>query len=110
MTAREIIESFPNRIKPGAGQNVNILYHFIISGSGGGNFTVWVNDGKCTVQEGLSGEPKCAIETSDENYVDAETGKINAQMAVLMGKIKVSNIGSMMKFVEMFEKVTSDKF
>ena len=37
-----------------------------------------------------------------ENYADAEWGRINVQMAVMFGKIKVSNIGSMMKFVEMF--------
>ena len=104
-TAREIILSLPKRLKVGAGAGVDILYHFKISGPNGGNFTVTVNNGICRVEEGLTGEPKCVVESTDENYSDAEWGKINAQMAVMFGKIKVSNIGSMMKFVEMFTSI-----
>ncbi len=101
-TAKEIIQSLPQRMKPGTGIGVDILYHFKISGGNGGNFTVTVKDGKCEVKEGLEGEPKCIVESTDENYADAEWGRINVQMAVMFGKIKVSNIGSMMKFIEMF--------
>ena len=101
-TAKEIIQSLPLRLKPGAGTGVDILYHFKISGNDGGNFTVTVNDSKCEVKEGLTGEPKCIVESTDVNYADAEWGRINVQMAVMFGKIKVSNIGSMMKFIEMF--------
>ena len=101
-TAKEIIQSLPLRLKEGSGAGVDILYHFKISGANGGDFTVAVKDGKCEVASGLSGEPKCVIESTDENYADAEWGRINVQMAVMFGKIKVSNIGSMMKFVEMF--------
>lgn len=86
MTAKEIIQSLTTRLKPGAGQGIDITYHFKISGERGGNFTVRVTNGVCTVENGLTGEPKCVIETSDQNYEDAETGKINNQMAVLMGK------------------------
>jgi putative sterol carrier protein len=45
------------------------------------------------------------VKTTDQTYADTELGRTNAQMAVMMGKIKVSNIGSMMKFVEMFNKI-----
>ncbi len=104
-TAREIILSLPKRLKPGAGEGVDILYHLKISGSTGGDFTVLVKDGVCKVNEGLTGEPKCIVESNEVNYADAEWGRINAQMAVMFGKIKVSNIGSMMKFVEMFTPI-----
>lgn len=104
-TAAEIIRSLPERLKAGAGQGVDILYHFEIDGPHGGHFTVRVHDGACTVQDGLHGEPKCVVKTTDQTYADTELGRTNAQMAVMMGKIKVSNIGSMMKFVEMFNKI-----
>ena len=110
MTARELIYTLPQRLKPNYGIGIDIKYHFQIFGEGGGDFTVEVKNGICTVHEGLSGEPKCIISATANDYCDAELGKINAQMAVIFGKIKVSNIGSMLKFVEMFEKVTSDKF
>ncbi|MCY7409446.1 MAG: SCP2 sterol-binding domain-containing protein [Chitinophagales bacterium] len=102
MTAKELILSLPSRFKPEAGKGIIIVFHFIISGDNGGSFTVKVDDGICTTLEGLEGEPKCMIETSATDYEDVEYGRTNAQMAVLFGKIKVSNIGSMLKFVEMF--------
>ena len=104
MTARELIYTLPQRLKPNYGIGIDIIYHFQISGEGGGDFTVKVNDGICSVNDGLNGQPKCIISASANDYCDAELGKINAQMAVMFGKIKVSNIGSMLKFVEMFEK------
>ncbi len=108
-TAREIILSLPSRLKLGAGIDVDILYHMKISGANGGDFTVSVKDGICYVQNGLTGDPRCIVESTDENYADAEWGRINVQMAVMFGKIKVSNIGSMMKFVEMFISIKDFK-
>ncbi|HUM47911.1 MAG TPA: SCP2 sterol-binding domain-containing protein [Chitinophagales bacterium] len=106
MTASELIQSLPQRMKPGSGAGVDIVFHFKIAGTNGGDFTVKVKDGTCTVENGLSGEPKCVVEAKDNVYEDVEMGRTNAQMAVLFGKVKVSNIPSMLKFVEMFERAT----
>lgn len=106
MNAAELIRSLPSRMKSGAGQGVDIVYHFKITGDAGGNFTVRMKEGVCTVEDGLHDEPKCVIEAKDSDYEDVEYGRTNAQMAVLFGKIKVSNVGSMLKFVEMFEKAS----
>ncbi len=106
-SAREIILSLPSRLKPGAAEGLDFYYHFIISGSRGGEFTVGITNNACHVTEGLQGnEPKCVIQTSDETYEEVEYGRTNAQMAVMFGKIKVSNIPSMLKFVEMFNRLT----
>ncbi|MBK9732492.1 MAG: SCP2 sterol-binding domain-containing protein [Chitinophagaceae bacterium] len=104
MTAAALIQSLPQRMKVGAGQGIDLLYHFKISGEHGGDFTVKVKDGVCSVEKGLSGDPKCEIEAMDTVYEDVEMGRTNAQMAVLFGKLKVSNIPSLLKFVEMFER------
>lgn len=106
MTAAAMIESLPQRFKPGSGAGLDLIYHFKITGDRGGEFTVKVRDGVCSVEKGLNGNPKCEISASDTDYEDVELGRTNAQMAVLFGKIKVSNIPSMLKFVEMFERVT----
>jgi putative sterol carrier protein len=106
VNATELIKSLPSRLKAGAGEDVDIIYHFIISGEHGGNFTVRVKQGVVTVEDGLKDEPKCVVSAKDSDYEDVEYGRTNAQMAVLLGKIKVSNIGSILKFVEMFEKAS----
>ncbi len=38
-------------------------------------------------------------------YADIEYGRTSAEMAFMTGKIKVSNVGEMMRFVKLFEKV-----
>lgn len=105
-TAREIIQSLPERfIEHSVSEDLNIIFHFEISGSEGGDFTVEIKNRTCSVREGLHGEPKCVVQTKDKTYVELEYGKTNSQMAFMMGKIKISNLGAMFKFVECFEKL-----
>lgn len=106
MTAATMIQSLPSRMKTGMGAGISLVYHFKISGERGGEFTVKVDNGKCSVEPGLHGDPKCVVESTDRVYEEVEMGQTNAQMAVLFGKLKVSNIPSMLKFVEMFERAT----
>lgn len=107
MTAAELIQSLPQRMKPGTGLGLDLVYHFKISGENGGDFTVAVKDGVCSVSKGLQGEPKCIVETKDTVYEAVESGHTNPQLAVLFGKLRVSNIPSLLKFVEMFEKANT---
>ena len=104
MNARELILSLPDRFKPQVAENEEAVVHLKISGENGGEFTVDINDGTCKVQEGLEGNPDCVVQTSDKTYEKLEYGKQNPQMALLMGKIKVSNIPMLIKFVQMFRR------
>lgn len=105
-TAKEILMSLPNRLKADKAVGVDTLFHFNVSGPNGGEFTVVLKDGAVNVSEGLQGEPKCVVTTQDSVYEDVELGRTNPQMAVMMGKIKISNIGEMMKFAGLFNRVT----
>ena len=105
MTAKEIVLALPGRLKAeeAAGQSGN--FQFQLEGENGGDFTVTVADGKCEVQEGLHGEPDCVISAAANDFEDAEEGRVNRQMAVMMGKIKISNLGAMLKFIGMFRDI-----
>ena len=92
----------PAKIRPEVIEGLNTLFHFDISGDGGGQYSVKIADGKCEVTEGLIGEPTCKVTSSDTNLVGIINGSINGPMAVMMGKIKVSNIPEMMKFAKLF--------
>jgi len=105
MTAREIVLALPSRLKAeeAAGQSGN--FQFKLEGETGGEFTATVADGVCTVQEGLHGEADCVISSLASDFEDAEEGRVNRQMAVMMGKIKISNLGAMLKFIGMFKDI-----
>jgi putative sterol carrier protein len=102
-TAREIMLHIPERFKAAEAGPETAIFHFVLEGETGGNFTVKVDGGKCTAEEGLVGEPECVITSAASDFEDAELGRVNRQMAVMMGKIRISNLGSMLKFISMFE-------
>lgn len=104
-TAREIIESLPGRFRADKATEIDTIFHFDISGDRGGQWTIAVVDQKIDLKEGLEGEAKCILKTTDSVYEDSELGRTNPQMAVMMGKIKISNIGEMMKFIGLFDRI-----
>ncbi len=107
ITAQQIIESIPLRFRAEKAENYTAVFQFDISGEETLQYTVNISNGKCDLQTGLHGTPDCTVKTRASVYVDLETGKANPQMALMMGKIKVSNLAAMMQFTKCFRKFTS---
>lgn len=104
-TAKEIINSLPARFKADKVEDdLDIVFHFELSGDEGGEYTVHIKDKACAIEEGLVGEPKCTVKAKAKVYAEVELGKTNPQMAFMMGKIKVSNLNAMLKFADCFER------
>ena len=103
MTAKELIESLPQRFKPDMAEGINALFHFDISGTNGGQYTVSVKDKTCTVQQGLQGDASCVVKASDEDYTEIIEGRQNAMTAFMFGKIKVSNLSELMRLKDAFQ-------
>lgn len=101
-TFNDIVQSIPQRFRPEKAQGYQTVLHFDIQGDGGYAFTVTIQDGTCKLIEGLAGQPVCTVKTKVEHYVNLELGKLNPQMALMMGKVKVSNIAEMMRFAKVF--------
>ena len=102
MTAAEFIQSLPQKAKPEVLEGLTTLFHFELAGEGGGEFSVHVNDGKMTVENGLVGTPTCTVKSKAETLVKVVKGEENAMSAVMFGKIKISNVGEMMKYAKIF--------
>ncbi len=102
MTAKEFIQGLPAQVKPEAIEGVETTFHFDISGADGGQYTIAVADNKIESSEGLVGTAKCVVSGSDQNFMGIVTGKLNPMMAILTGKVKISNQGEMLKYAKMF--------
>lgn len=103
MTTATFLQSLPEKTSPEALEGVDTNFHFDIEGESGGQYTVQVKDGQMQVQEGFYGVPRCIVSAKDKNFLDVLEGRQNATMAVMMGKIKISNLGEMMKYAKMFD-------
>lgn len=102
MTAKEFVLGLPEKVKPETLEGLETVFHFDIDGEGGGQVTVKVADGNCVAEEGLVGDAKCVVKAKDENLMKVMRGSINPLMAVLTGKLKITNQGEMLKYAKIF--------
>jgi putative sterol carrier protein len=101
MTAQEFLESLPSKVNPDALTGVDTVFHFSLD-DGSFQKTVKAAGGKIEVLDGLVGEAKCTVSTKSETLMKLVKGEENPMMAFMMGKIKISNPGEMMKYAKMF--------
>ena len=102
MTAKDFLLQLPTKVKPDTLEGLETVFHFDIDGDGGGQVTLHVKDGQCVAEEGLKGEAKCVVRAKESNLMNVMKGKINPLMAVLTGKLKISNQGEMLKYAKIF--------
>lgn len=103
-TAAAILKSLPKRFLADRAGDWETIFHFDVSGLEGGQFTVRIIKGVCTVDPGFKGEAKCTVTVSDAIYRDVELGITKPEVAFMTGKIRVSDLAEMMQFTKVFQK------
>lgn len=104
ITAQQILESIPSRFRAEKAKNYTANFQFVITGEEELQYTVNINNEKCELATGLQGTPDCTVKAKASVYIDLETGKANPQMALMLGKVKVSNVAAMIQFAKCFRK------
>jgi putative sterol carrier protein len=102
MTAADFLKELPSKVRPELLEGIDTIFHFDLEGEGGGQYTVSVKDGQVTVDPGLIHEPKCVVKTKTETLMGIVSKDINPMMAVMTGKIKISNPGELIKYAKIF--------
>ncbi|TNE47825.1 MAG: SCP2 sterol-binding domain-containing protein [Bacteroidetes bacterium] len=100
MDVKKFLFDLPAKANPDVLEGQSSLFHFDIADAG--QFTVELKDGKLEVSEGFSGEPTCRVTTSAESFSKLISGDLNPMMAMMTGKLKISNPGEMLKYAKMF--------
>ena len=98
MTAAEFIKNIPNRVSKDAIANDNARFHFDMNGEGGGQYTLVIDNGDVRVDEGLHGDADCKVSGKAKTLAAIAEGKENPMMAFMMGKVKATNQGMLLKY------------
>lgn len=101
-TVEDIFATLPGRFRKEKAANAELTVQFSFTNK---QYTVKIDKGTLEISNGLTGDAQCLVETDDETYVAVETGKINPQEAFMTGKIRVSDLMSMMNFGGLFRKL-----
>jgi len=97
---KEFLFALPAKVAPEALEGHNTLFHFDIANSG--QYTLHIDEGKMNVAEGFNGNATCKVTASAETLGKLLSGDINPMMAMMTGKLKISNPTEMLKYAKMF--------
>jgi putative sterol carrier protein len=87
---QEVLETLRERVaRPAAMQGVTAVYQFVLEGEGGGNYVLRFQDGAGTIEEGTADNPNVTITMEAADFVDMISGKLNAMVAFMGGKLKL---------------------
>jgi putative sterol carrier protein len=86
---KPLFETMPTALNREAAKDADVVYQFNISGEGGGQFTVAIKQGTCTVAEGISPAPAVTIAASATDYLSIATGAYPFGLAFINGRLKV---------------------
>ncbi len=93
--------SLPDKIHANLLEGLSTNFHFDLEGEGGGQFTLSVEYGKMVAREGFYGEAVCTVSAKEEDFKKILKGEINPMLAILTGKLKISNQKEMLKFAKL---------
>jgi hypothetical protein len=104
MAASNVKEVFEHHIparlqaKPDVVQKINAVYQFVISGPGGGSWTVDCTAPGGRIAAGTAPDARCTVSATDADFLNIVNGKLNPQMAFMSGKLKIQgDMGLAMK-------------
>ena len=93
--ASEVFNAMPDAFVADAAAGVDVIFQYIISGDGGGEWFSTIKSGNCRVDAGTHAKPGCTLKMSDSDFLDLMNGKLPAMQAYTSGKLKIE--GDIMK-------------
>jgi NAD(P)-dependent dehydrogenase (short-subunit alcohol dehydrogenase family) len=99
---KDVFEKMPGAFQAGSVGGAAVVFQYCISGDGGGDWSVDIKNGACTVASGIHASPTCTLKINSGDFLDLMNGKVNAMKAYTSGKLKIE--GDIMKS-QLLEKI-----
>jgi 3-hydroxy-3-methylglutaryl CoA synthase/NAD(P)-dependent dehydrogenase (short-subunit alcohol dehydrogenase family)/putative sterol carrier protein len=106
LSVQGVFERMPEFFQADAAAGVDVVFQFNISGPGGGDWHVTVQEGTCTVESGAHDKPTTTIKMADEDFLALIAGRLPAMQAFTTGKLTIE--GDIIKS-QLVEKLLSSK-
>ncbi len=105
-TVEDIFGTMESRVNPDGVKGITANYGYVITGTGGGEWTVSLKDGVVKVLTGLH-TPNVTTTISAKDWVAITLGTLDGMSAFSSGRLKVEgDMGLLMKATKFFKKYT----
>jgi putative sterol carrier protein len=91
----EVFDAMPEAFVADAAAGVDVVFQYVISGDGGGEWFNTIEGQTCRVEAGAHEKPGCTLKMSDSDFLDLMNGKLPAMQAYTSGKLIIE--GDIMK-------------
>ncbi|MCP4369385.1 MAG: SDR family NAD(P)-dependent oxidoreductase [Deltaproteobacteria bacterium] len=90
-----VFKVMPDTFKADAAAGLDVIFQYIITGEGGGDWFCAVKDSLCTVKPAMHDRPTCTLKMDSENFLAMMNGKLTPMQAYSSGKLVIE--GDIMK-------------
>jgi putative sterol carrier protein len=90
VTIEQLMHRMPKAFKPEVAEGVNAVIQYHLTGEEAGDWIVRIQDGQCTVEQGVAENPNMTMTADSQEYKDVITGKMNGMTAFMQGKLKLA--------------------
>ena len=90
-----VFDAMPDAFDAGAAGGVDVVFQYIISGSGGGDWSCAIKGGKCEVKSGKHDKPTCTLKMEAGDFLAMMSGSLPPMQAFSSGKLVIE--GDVMK-------------
>jgi long-chain acyl-CoA synthetase len=106
VTVADIFATMEARVNPEGVKGITANYGYVITGTGGGEWTVCAADGRIQVKSGLH-DPNVTTTISAKDWIAITLGKLDGMTAFTSGRLKVEgDMGLLTKATRFFKKYT----
>lgn len=98
MQARKFLEDLQQRVPAESLAEYSGKIAFDLAGEQGGQYTLVISESGVIIDDGLHDDALCGLQSSFETLTRIIAREENVLMAMMMGKLKVTNQGEMIKY------------
>ncbi len=90
-----VFDAMSSAFNTGAAGGVDVVFQYIIAGSGGGDWSCAIKDSACTIESGKHDKPTCTLKINAGDFLAMMSGKLPPMQAFSSGKLAIE--GDIMK-------------
>jgi len=103
-TIKQLIFNHEKAFRPDAAEGVEAVIQYRLTGEEGGDYIINIQEGLCTVAEGIAEEPNVTLTSDAHDFADVLMGRANGMQYFMMGKLKLSgDLNLAMKLTSFFK-------